>query len=69
MFWPSIIEEIRLNSINSRAPFVIVRSECGTLMSEHQVLSEVIHASQALAKTCTEQISIYYRLASGWLRL
>ena len=25
--------KIRLNSINSRAPFVIVRSECGTLVS------------------------------------
>ena len=69
MFWPSIIEEIRLNSINSRAPFVIVRSECGTLMSEHQVLSEVIHALQALSKADTGQPFIYYRLATGWLKL
>ena len=69
MYLPIVMDEIRLNSINSRAPFVIVRPECGTLVSEHQALSEVIHALQAFAKTQTEQPSIYYRLASGWLKL
>jgi len=63
------MDEIRLNSINSRAPFVVVRSECGTLVSEHQALSEAIRALQGFAKTQTEQPSIYYRLASGWLKL
>jgi len=69
MSLPSVIDEIRLNSINSGATFVIVSEECGTLVSEHQALSEVIHAVRAFAKGRTEQSSIYYRLASGWLKL
>ena len=64
-----IMDEIRLNSIDSRAPFVLVRSECGTLVSEHHALSEVIHALQALSKADTGQPFIYYRLATGWLKL
>jgi hypothetical protein len=66
---PSIMDEIRLNSINSQAPFVIVRSECGTLVSEHHALSEVIHALQSVSKGQPQQPFIYYRLASGWLKL
>ena len=63
------MDEIRLNSINSQAPFVIVRSECGTLVSEHQALSEAIHALEDSAKAHTERPFIYYRLATGWLKL
>ena len=66
---PNVMDEIRLSSINSRAPFVIVRSECGTLVSEHQALSEVIHAVQTFGKTHSEQPFIYYRLPTGWLKL
>jgi len=69
MSLPSTMDEIRLNSINSRAPFVIVRSDCGTLVSEHQALSEVIHALQSFPKAQPERPSIYYRLATGWLKL
>ena len=69
MSLPSIMDEIRLNAINSRAPFVIVRSECGTLVSEHQALSEAIHALHRFAKADAERPSIYYRLATGWLKL
>jgi hypothetical protein len=69
MTLPSIMDEIRLNSINSRAPFVIVRPECGTLVSEHHALSEVIDALQSFSKRQPERPSIYYRLATGWLKL
>jgi hypothetical protein len=69
MSLPVITDEIRLNSINSCARFAIVRSECGTLVSEHHALSEAIHALQTLAKAPTERPSIYYRLATGWMRL
>jgi hypothetical protein len=69
MSLPIVMDEIRLNSINSRAAFVLVRSECGTLVSEHQALSEVIHALQAFPKSETGQPFIYYRLATGWLKL
>jgi hypothetical protein len=53
------MDEIRLHSINSRAPFVLVRQECGILVSEHQALSEVIHALRAFAKSQAEQPFIY----------
>ena len=69
MTLPSIMDEIRLNSINSRAPFVIVHQECGTLVSEHQALSDAIHALQRSAKADTEEPSIYYRQTTGWLKL